>query len=288
MLTDKANPKEKVDVAHDLYADDWQENAQNFAVQSCYIWMVEQLKPFNPRSILDIGCGNGQGLLALKQAFPKAQIIAIDENSKCLSRAKDLLAENNYDSDLVERLEFAPAGPNRYKTQLAPGNIKISADITLVEADILLDDGELEASLLDLDELDSVTIWLVGTHLLRWECDDLSHLTISNAGDYRLHVQNRVYRLADQLLKPGGVLQVVDRGEPPRGNDLREDCLSSHSEQARLTSMEVKHLDSRVYDELAGGKRIEMEDSLGSSGRRRESSDLAITSVISLKGNPKP
>jgi hypothetical protein len=63
---------------------------------------------------------------------------------------------------------------------------------------------------------------------------------IRNEGDHRLIVQNTVYELADVVLKPGGVLQVVDRVQEITSDELRDEWISGHIDQAGPTSLEVQ------------------------------------------------
>jgi hypothetical protein len=52
-----------------------------------------------------------------------------------------------------------------------------------------------------------------------------------------------------EILRKGGVLQVVDRGEPPASDFLREDTLNAHREQASVTSLKVTDLQFTMYEE---------------------------------------
>ena len=55
---------------------------------------------------------------------------------------------------------------------------------------------------------------------------------------YRLRVQNDVYVLADQILRPGGILHIVDRTHRS-DEDARRTTLESHREQAGPTTLDV-------------------------------------------------
>lgn len=96
-------------------------------------------------------------------------------------------------------------------------------------------------------------------------------------------VQNTLYQLANQILRVGGVLQVVDRGEIPHEHDLEADNIRSHQEQAEATSLEVVDHQFKEYTEPAAGTRVTMEQTLGTSGRRPNLKQRAMVSIISIK-----
>jgi len=130
---------------------------------------------------------------------------------------------------------------------------------------------------------DVVVCWLVGTHRGR-------ELSAINAGyrfrssqEYRLRVQNKVYELADEILRSGGVLQVVDRGEYPETEAHREDWHKAHRDQASVTSLDVAVPEHCEYEEPTEGKHVTMEKSLPLSGRDFDVKRLALLSVISKK-----
>ncbi len=126
-----------------------------------------------------------------------------------------------------------------------------------------------------------MTVWLTGTFMYRRTCRNIANLKIANPDDYRLRVQNRVYRLAAQVLRPGGWLQVVDRGEPPTEQFLLDDMFNSHRAQASPTDLEVFAVEHREYGESTSG--IRMVASTPTSGRRPNLTNLAMVSVLSRK-----
>lgn len=78
-----------------------------------------------------------------------------------------------------------------------------------------MSDPYLEQALRADGPFDAVTIWLTGSHpfrLLNAACVGRGAV---DETDLNLFLQNRVYELADQILRPGGVLQFVDRSEAP-------------------------------------------------------------------------
>jgi hypothetical protein len=112
---------------------------------------------------------------------------------------------------------------------------------------------------------DAVTIWLTGVHMLRQENVNVRARRIDSDGAHRLYVQNAAYELADFVLRPGGVLQVGDRGIAPDTPLLRADILQAHGRQASVTLLQVKSLTHRHYDEPDSG-RTPMRLTPGTSG----------------------
>ncbi len=61
-------------------------------------WVARNLPDFKPKRILDMGCGLGHNVLPLAQAFPEAEVVAVDVGAPMLryglARAKSLGVEN--------------------------------------------------------------------------------------------------------------------------------------------------------------------------------------------------
>jgi 2-polyprenyl-3-methyl-5-hydroxy-6-metoxy-1,4-benzoquinol methylase len=68
--------------------------------------------PAQPRSILDIGCGDGRFAFCLSQAFPQARVVAIDGDRAYVDQARNayqrdnLRFEHGYIADLGEEASF--------------------------------------------------------------------------------------------------------------------------------------------------------------------------------------
>jgi len=282
---DTALSNEYVQVARKVYNRNWQKNSTHYAEQGCYDWMASLLKPYAPELILDVGCGAGSGirsLLSMSNDRP-VQVISLEENSECIDAAESRLSRDGYEVSVVKRLHSIDRGGKKHVLGIEPGCLGAIGRVTLIEADVLLDDEELFSFLFDLPKFDAVTVWLMGTHLARQNCINISPLKISSSGEYRLRVQNKVYELADQLLKSGGVLQVVDRGEVPSAEALKDDFIQAHCEQASVTSLKVNALEYLSYNESESTRRISMRPTIGKSGRLPDLSRKAMVSVVSVK-----
>jgi SAM-dependent methyltransferase len=282
---DVALPAEKRVLSQKMYSDRWGQNADHFRAQGCYKWMASCLSAYSPRRILDVGCGHGTGVIALKAACgPNAQIISCDDNLQCLEKAQDEIRRCGLDVEIIQRLVQVEAVEDFHRMAVLMGRLDavLGNQITLIEADILWDIEFL--TFLDRSpKFDAVTVWLIGTHDLKPECKNIDRVT--EPGHYRLMVQNRIYAVADRILRDGGALQVVDRGEVPTNGFLKEDHIQSHREQAQGTSLRFEKYEYVEYEEPANGAGVTMQVTVGTSGRAPNVSKLAMVSVISVKSS---
>ena len=58
-------------------------------------WILEKIKSKNPKSILDVGCGDGFYLYLLCELFPKPKIVGIDKDKNALKSAAINLKDKN-------------------------------------------------------------------------------------------------------------------------------------------------------------------------------------------------
>jgi len=263
------------------YQTHWQMNAEHYEKQGCYDWMAAQLDELAPRRVLDIGCGAGQGIRALYRRFG-CEILALDENIECLRKSASGVRREGMKAQLVERFTYIALPGNRHAIAVDQTPISASRQAVLVQGDPLLDDQLLFSYIRSKAPFDALTIWLCGTFNIRRTCANLDGFDIGGPNEYRLHVQNKTYTLAAELLRSGGVLHVVDRGEVPATEELRESFLDSHREQASDTDIEVLDINYRLYNDLER-KGVRMVVTYGSSGRVGDMSQLAMLSVRSRK-----
>lgn len=259
----------------------WSSNAAHFQKQECYAWMANQLAPLQPRRVLDIGCGTGEGLRALLNAFSPT-IISLEENAACIQTAEDALLASGFPVNSIFRLQYEEFSDGSHTLYFDQSRIRTRAKVTLLHSELLVEDPALLKFLTSEKPFDAVTIWLIGSYQLRSSCRNLSNLHISSSDEYRLRVQNRVYQLAARVLRPGGWLQVVDRGEVPASDLLRESSFQAHREQAAPTDLEVFDLSYKLYSEPSG-KGVSMVASTPTSGRQPDLSQLAMLSILSRK-----
>jgi SAM-dependent methyltransferase len=265
-LIDEAPPEDRYQAGQLVYSRNWSATAKEHYTNKHYAWMANILLPFQPKRIFDVGCGSGHGLLSLFEVFgaDHLQVVSVDENGTCLNTACQTLRQAKISADLVKRLRtiLTPFG---YAHEAAPIEKQFTVPCTLVESDICNDD-QLEKALLESGPFDAVTIWLTGTHMMRPQHSKVIARRIKSDGGHRLYVQNKVYEIAGRILRKGGVLQVVDRGEAPTSDLLRQDSLAAHRDEASVTSLEVMDLQFMIYEEPKGN-RTPMKLTPGTSGR---------------------
>lgn len=266
------------------YRDSWQHNAATFSDQKCYSWMVDHLKRYSPKRILDVGCGTGEGIIALLDSGVD-RIISLEENFDCIVTTADKLRTRSRNAKIIPRLGYLEDKTGRH--DLIVNNEPVlegDGSVSLIHADLLVlqGDASLNAYFRDAPKFDAVTIWLSGTYEMRRSCKTLDFIPITSPREYVLQLQNRVYELADSILKVGGVLQVVDRGLVIESDAIKEMLLDGHRDQASVTTLEVSELDFMIYSEplkkgISMVKGASDKSGIVDDGRR------AMHSVISIK-----
>jgi SAM-dependent methyltransferase len=278
---DAAPEHQKYTASQRVYARNWRATAQHHFDGRVYHWLAEQIAGAQPRRILDVGCGSGHGLVALREVLgTDLQITAIDENRSCLQEARETLRRNGVDADVINRMSIARTSGG-YDHVAEPLSLPSDAACALIESDVC-NDPYLQPALAAFGPFDAVTIWLTGVHMLRQENVNVQARGIDSDGAHRLYVQNATYELADTILRSGGVLQVGDRGLAPESPLLRADVLQAHGHQASVTSLRVRSLTYRLYDEPNTG-RTPMRLTPGTSGLVPVGSQIAVLSIISDK-----
>ena len=284
---DRAGPQHRLEAARRAYLDGWRTNAAAYQEQGCYAWMVAQIEQFHPRRILDVGCGEGTGILHLSKAFGHEKaftLISTEENPNCIQAARQHLADEGIGVSVTRRYESEVHAPNSHALRTFPGKLRTPLGVCLVESDLIIDE-ELEEFLANQEKFDAVTVWLIGTHLVRHECYNLSQLEMETTSDYRLWVHRKIYTIAGKILRSGGVLHIVDRGEVPSSRTLIDDILAGHRSIAEgmKTSLRVENCTWMEYAEPSAGRRIAMKATVGTSGRMADLSKLAMRSMLAIK-----
>ena len=265
-----------------VYSRNWSTTSQYHFERGVYHWLAEQLIDRNPKRVLDIGCGSGHGLVALRDVLgSNIEIVAIDENRSCLQAAKGTLRlKQDVDAEVITRMSVSRCSGG-YAHVAGPLTLEAGAACVLIESDVC-NDPYLAAALQSSGGFDAVTIWFTGSHMLRPQNLNVKARGITTDAAHRLYVQNETYELADAVLESGGVLQVSDRGQMPNSELLRNDILRAHKEQASVTSLEVQSLTYHPYEEPKS-QRTPMTFTPGKSGLVPKVLELAILSIISEK-----
>jgi hypothetical protein len=96
------------------------------------------------------------------------------------------------------------------------------------------------------EPVDAVTCWLLDLRGAKPEVTaKLDAMGLRTPDERRLAVQTLVYRLADRVLGPGGVLQVVDRMLEPFDESLATGMMRLQRAQAKGTTLEFAAIDAR-------------------------------------------
>jgi hypothetical protein len=96
------------------------------------------------------------------------------------------------------------------------------------------------------ETVDAVTCWLLEVPRGRPAvAEKLDAMGLRTADETRLALQTLVYRLADRVLRPGGVLQVVDKVSHPLDEALATGVMRLQRAQAKGTTMEFASMDAK-------------------------------------------
>jgi hypothetical protein len=96
-------------------------------------------------------------------------------------------------------------------------------------------------------------------------------------------VQNKVYEVSDDLLRSGGLLNVIDRAEYPSTSILKDGLLDSHRDQASVTSLNVEDLEFIEYSEPETHGAIKMVLTIPEEYKGSGMEKFALTSISSRK-----
>lgn len=277
---DEAPDDRKYAESQRLYATTWEVTSRLQYARGDYDWMARQLTSHHVERLFDVGCGSGHALLALMSQLPELnRIVAVDENLDCLRSARNTLAAAGHGSELIERFDgvHSPQGfVQNERAFVGP----LPLPIALIEADPM-SDAYLEAALLSDGPFDAVTIWLTGAHMWRRSNVVSRARRVRSEHDLRILLQNDVYELADRILRPGGILHVVDRSEAPTSDFLYQAYLQAHREQAEPTTLDIRDIEYRLWTSPEGG-RTQM---IYKAPDDREEADplIALVSILSVK-----
>ena len=265
------------------YINKWEKDSNYFSKNGYYDWMADTLfKHINPKNILDFGCGNGNGILALLKNNDIKNIISIEENNVCIKVAQENIEKAGFIVDTIFRNNPVIDKKNGiYINKFEPIAIKHSAKITIIEGEVLYD--TLLTEYLKSFKFDAITCWLLGTHeSMQNNIEMLQHGITSNNKDYRFYIQNRIYELADEILNKNGVLHIVDRGEIPDNQELQDIVRQSHIEQASVTTLDVLPINWLPYNPLADGIPM-VCSTVKMDTRKSRPKGNAFLSAISIK-----
>ena len=227
------------------YAREWSRgNARPFAAAGHYRWMADFLS--GCRAVLEIGTGDGTATAALLESVPI--VVSIDENPACLRLAQRRLHAEGHRVHCDLRGAVQPTATGHRMQYRPPHVARLDRGALLLEGDIL-GDPTLDAWLTTGDAFDAVACWLIGTYAERTREESLRRLPIRDPDDYCAAVQRAVIRLADRVVRPGGLVHLVDRAELLRDTVDRDHAAAHYDGLAGGTDFRVREIDVRPYPE---------------------------------------
>ncbi len=235
---------QQLDQFRKQYLQHWRVSANHHRTQGHYAWMAALLDGY-PRT-LEIGCGVGHSTLALLKNGHT--VVCIEENPHCIAATQALLVEHGYSVAVIERGTPHSIDTNAYWLNYIDVGVPPKANCLLIEGDAL-NDPSLEQWLKTQPRFDAIACWLLGTHDARGHNVAVDTRVMPTAFEHRIFVQNNVYELSDHVLRSGGLLSVIDRGQIPDTPFLKRAILDGHRDQASVTSLQVEHLEHTRYVE---------------------------------------
>jgi len=265
------------------YAENWSDNqAQQFEEEGHYDWMASFLDGYH--KILEVGTGDGRAIASCTRKGHR--IVSIDENLACLDLAEEILAKKGIAFKRINREKLNILGED-HRITYSPLEPELSGEeIIIIEGDVV-NDPNLEFWLKEFGPFDAVICWLMGTHSSRSMNIAIDNSRINSSGNYRLYIQNKVYVLADKLLRSDGILNIVDRHALPENllllPSLYEGIMRSHEDQASVTSLEVIGVKLREYEEPSSNEAIQMVITPGLLGTMENMDRTSFVSITSKK-----
>ena len=275
---------EMLEVARNLYVKEWSENADRYSAQGLYRSLAEDLIGRGEvRRILDVGCGLGHGLVALRDRLEGAasQLIGIDENGKCLTAAAARLEIAAVPGN-IERMqdEMLPAG--RYRSTYRPGTIAEQRPIVLVQSDLLMRDAEFERYLDAVGALDAITLWFSGIHKARSATEVARFFEVKSDADHRELVEDSAIELAERRLRPGGWLQIAIRGGFPSAEVARSTLAETFEPVFDDRPLSLRSVTPLHYEEPAAETAIRVRSTHAAVNTLP---NYAVSIVVQKNGN---
>jgi SAM-dependent methyltransferase len=282
MIRDNYKPDKRLIYDKKKYINEWQKDSNYFYEQGYYNWMANCLfEKINPQMVLDIGCGNGNGIIELLKNENIKNIITIEENEFCVDLALSSIEAKGISVKKIIRSEPAFSREGMYINKYFEINDFDLTRVTIIQGDILLDENLKDY--LKKKKFDVVTCWLLGTHESINNNFDYINAGVQDNKTFRLLVQNCIYELSDIILNNHGFLQIVDRGEIPYNEEITEQYLGCHKEQASVTSLKVmEDIQFLEYEPLDNGIRM-IKSTFDSHERKSPTKGTAFVSVLSKK-----
>lgn len=269
-----------IDVAHGIYVREWGMNAEHYAAQGLYTTLAQELAAAGEVSrVLDIGCGLGQGLEALAAVIPAGSglIVGVDENPACLAEAAKRLGLPT-DAVASPRLKSL-LGIKLYDAHPSSEPLQVVGDRVLVNADVLIDDAAFHYWLRDVGPFDAISLWFTGGHKARSITKSAQRINAKNDEDFRSAIEDQVMEVALRHLRPGGLIQLVNRanGDPAT---LRREIEANRRHGIAPYPVALVSVRSYPYAESEEPSAIVLR---GPAGAVVEGQQMAISTILQAR-----
>jgi SAM-dependent methyltransferase len=248
-----------LDVARRQYADAWAGNAGHYERQGLYTRLARLLfDQESPARIVDLGCGRGEGMTALREAgsSPCEYLIGVDENPECLAAAAIRIGPR-LSCPPVTRVTHRILSGRAYGLEYIAGRLfGRCPPVALIQSDLLREDTELDALLKDIGGFDAITLWFTGIHKAREHDEVARQRNLVSDSLHEVAVELATLRFAIRHLRTGGLVQIVSRAahaDPGAiGGAFRNKIT------AMIDGLPVSLIDLQLipYHEPAAGKRL--------------------------------
>lgn len=234
----------------------------------------------NIKKVFDIGCGLGHGIEALRASLSAQEslIIGVDENPACIAGAAERLGLT-LNPKAHQRLKSKRLLSGQFSIQVKKGPLPTPGPISVINADMLILDPQFETWLKEQGPFDAVTMWFMGVHKGRSMTKINSRLGLQSDRANRENLERRQIDLASRLLRPGGVLQLVNRVVSNEIDSYRNTLAEEAEVKLVESGLDFSRLTPFLYQE---------PDNTGSIKVSVPSLDLAglptyATSVLAIK-----
>ncbi|MER9526646.1 SEC-C metal-binding domain-containing protein [Mesorhizobium sp. M0292] len=212
-----------ISVAQQRYVEEWSGNARAYEAQGLYNALAEQLaQRVTGGRVLDVGCGLGHGLSAMRDRLGLDMLVGIDENPECLALAAAKLGGDPLDSAL-RRMHSSELPNGQYRAQYDGKALRSGGALRLIQTDVLVNDPAFGRFLDEIGPLDAITLWFCGVHKARSATELAAFFKIRSDADHREVVEDAVTDLAQARLRRGGWMHIAIRaGFPDAQTAVRE------------------------------------------------------------------
>jgi hypothetical protein len=266
------------------YATRWNLSADHLTEGGDYTWMAGFIRGYD--RVVEVGAGTGQSTGILLDHGHS--VISVDENPSCLHMAASYLAARGQSATVgSERAHRALVrdAPEHVReahavlyTPVAGAVDPACGSALLLEGNILID-PEMISWLTQLPPRDAIVCWLIGIHEAVHFHSQLGYRG-TDPRMYRIRVHNEIYKLANKILRPGGIVHIVDRAEDDT-KEYRDGSLKSHREVATVgAALRVESLELRPYQLSDAEGHQPIQDREGRLASRRA---IFLSSLVARK-----